>query len=193
MRPSRRNGSAIASNAVKRGLRLPSASWNTIWMRLRSLSRAKLRAGMPPISSWAKRMVPEVGSISLVTRRTRVDLPQPLSPTMASVLPCSAVSSTLLSAPIERPVSYMESPAVTTRDATNLAGDLWFEVKRKPNEVLVALRPMTRAGIRVTKPLLTSVDLGVRLNPMDLAEVLVRARQDKLFEPDAVRRFAKTQ
>jgi hypothetical protein len=46
---------------------------------------------------------------------------------------------------------------------------------------------MTRAGIRVTKPLLTAVDLGVRLSPIDLAEVLVRARQDKLFEPDAVR------
>jgi len=49
-------------------------------------------------------------------------------------------------AEIERPVSYMESPAVTTRDSTNLAGDLYFEVKRKPNEILVALRPMTRAG-----------------------------------------------
>ena len=46
---------------------------------------------------------------------------------------------------------------------------------------------ITRFGIRVTKPLLTAVDLGVRLSPMDLAEVLVRARQNKLFEPDAVR------
>jgi hypothetical protein len=46
---------------------------------------------------------------------------------------------------------------------------------------------MTRSGIRVTKPLLTAVDLGVRLSPMDLAEVLVRARQDRLFEPQAVR------
>jgi hypothetical protein len=49
-------------------------------------------------------------------------------------------------APIERPVSYIESPAVTTKDASNMAGDFWFEVKRKPNELLVALRSMTRAG-----------------------------------------------
>ncbi len=47
-------------------------------------------------------------------------------------------------AEIEHPVSYMESPSVTTRETTR--GDLWFEIKRKPNEVLVALRAMTRAG-----------------------------------------------
>jgi very-short-patch-repair endonuclease len=39
----------------------------------------------------------------------------------------------------------------------------------------------------ITKPLITAVDLGVVLSPMDLAEVYVRARQMRLFEPDAVK------
>ena len=42
-------------------------------------------------------------------------------------------------------------------------------------------------GIPTTKPLLTAIDLGVVLSPMDLADVLVRARQQKLFQPGAVR------
>ena len=42
-------------------------------------------------------------------------------------------------------------------------------------------------GIPITKPLITAVDLGVVLSPMDLAEVYVRARQIKLFEPAAVK------
>jgi len=41
--------------------------------------------------------------------------------------------------------------------------------------------------IPVTKPLITAVDLGVVMSPMDLAEVYVRARQMRLFEPDAVK------
>jgi very-short-patch-repair endonuclease len=46
---------------------------------------------------------------------------------------------------------------------------------------------MTRNHIRTVKPLVTALDLGVVLTPMDLAEVLVRARQLKLFDPAAVR------
>lgn len=45
---------------------------------------------------------------------------------------------------------------------------------------------MLRRGIPVTKPLITAVDLGAALGPMDLAEAYVRARQLKLFEPNAV-------
>jgi hypothetical protein len=45
-------------------------------------------------------------------------------------------------APIERPVTYSESAAVTTRDP-NTRGDFSFEVKRAPNQVVVALRQMT--------------------------------------------------
>ncbi|HEX4821663.1 MAG TPA: hypothetical protein VFV00_15765 [Acidimicrobiales bacterium] len=46
---------------------------------------------------------------------------------------------------------------------------------------------MIRSGILTVKPLLTAIDLGVVLSPMEVAEVLIRARQLKLFEPDAVR------
>jgi len=46
---------------------------------------------------------------------------------------------------------------------------------------------MKRQGILTTKPVLTAIDLGVELSPMEVAEVLVRARQLKLFEPEAVR------
>lgn len=44
-----------------------------------------------------------------------------------------------------------------------------------------------RDHIAVTKPLITAVDLGVVLAPMDLADVLVRARQLKLFDFPAMR------
>jgi hypothetical protein len=46
---------------------------------------------------------------------------------------------------------------------------------------------MWRQHLLVTKPVITALDLGVVLGPMDLAEVLVRARQLKLFEPEALR------
>lgn len=45
---------------------------------------------------------------------------------------------------------------------------------------------MTWKHIPTTKPLITAIDLGVELTPMELAEVYVRARQEKLFEPSAV-------
>jgi hypothetical protein len=48
-------------------------------------------------------------------------------------------------AEIERPVLYSETPAVTTRDTTGRSF-LSFEVRRKPNEIVMSLREMTRAG-----------------------------------------------
>lgn len=48
-------------------------------------------------------------------------------------------------AQIERPLSYNESAAVTTREP-NLNADFWCEVKRPPNEMTIALRNMARAG-----------------------------------------------
>src|SRR5436190_5159186 len=44
-----------------------------------------------------------------------------------------------------------------------------------------------RNGILVTKPLLTVIDYGVEHDPMQVAELMVTARQKKLFEPAAVR------
>jgi hypothetical protein len=46
---------------------------------------------------------------------------------------------------------------------------------------------MHRDHIRVTDPLIATIDLGVVLSPVEVAEVIIRARQMKLFEPSAVR------
>ncbi len=46
---------------------------------------------------------------------------------------------------------------------------------------------MRKRGIRVTKPLITALDLGVVLTPLELADALVEARSLKLFEPAALR------
>ena len=91
---SRRSGSAIASNAVKRGLMLSPASWNTIWMRVRSGSAAKRLAGVCDSSRGPSLMMPSVGSSSRVTTRTSVDLPQPDSPTRPTVSPLLMVKLT---------------------------------------------------------------------------------------------------
>jgi hypothetical protein len=46
---------------------------------------------------------------------------------------------------------------------------------------------MMRNHLLVTKPPITALDLGVVLSPMDVADVLVTARQMKLFDPAAFR------
>ena len=43
-----------------------------------------------------------------------------------------------------------------------------------------------RDHIRVTNPLVTTIDLGVVLSPVEVGDVIIRARQMKLFEPAAV-------
>ena len=77
----------MARAAVKRGLRLSVGSWNTIWMRLRSGSRANALGGMSPISSPSNMMRPEVWSSSRITIIEVVDLPQPDSPTSPTLSP----------------------------------------------------------------------------------------------------------
>ena len=57
----------MASNAVKRGLMLSPASWNTIWMRARSGSSAKRLAGVCESSRGPSLMLPSVGSSSRVS------------------------------------------------------------------------------------------------------------------------------
>jgi hypothetical protein len=46
---------------------------------------------------------------------------------------------------------------------------------------------MFHRRIRTTKPLVTMIDLGVVMPPMDIAEVIIRGRELKLFEVDGVR------
>ena len=81
------SGKSVTSYAVKRGLRLSVGSWNTIWIWLRSGSRAKAFGMMPPISSPLKAMRPEVWSSRRITIIEVVDLPQPDSPTRPTLSP----------------------------------------------------------------------------------------------------------
>ncbi|GAV33936.1 hypothetical protein ROTAS13_01595 [Roseomonas sp. TAS13] len=96
-------GSAMASPTVRRGLRLAKGSWNTICIRRRSARSAVPEA---VVTSWpSKRIVPALGSISRITSRAVVDLPQPDSPTSARVSPRfrrNPTPSTARTAPIWR-------------------------------------------------------------------------------------------
>ena len=75
-----------------RGLNEEPASWNTSCMRWRAARNSA--ASISEISISSKRTVPAVGSINRVSSRPVVDLPQPLSPTRASVSPRSMVNDT---------------------------------------------------------------------------------------------------
>ena len=68
------------------GLSVLSGFWNTICsLRLSALGRFSI--GMPPISSPSSITVPPVDFSMPVSTLAKVDLPQPDSPTMASVMP----------------------------------------------------------------------------------------------------------
>jgi hypothetical protein len=51
---------------------------------------------------------------------------------------------------------------------------------------LVPAHVVRRDGIRCTDPLLTTIDAGVVLGPIEVAEIMIRGRQLKMFEPSAV-------
>ncbi|MEY2447982.1 MAG: hypothetical protein QOH79_1458 [Acidimicrobiaceae bacterium] len=55
------------------------------------------------------------------------------------------------------------------------------------SRALCAEMLLYRYHIRVTNPLVTALDLGVVLSPVEVGDVIIRARQMKLFEPTAVR------
>ena len=79
------SGSSSACPIFWRGFREPYGFWNTICTRERS--DFSVAAEAPAISCPAITREPDVGCSIMVTRRARVDLPQPDSPTTASVLP----------------------------------------------------------------------------------------------------------
>jgi hypothetical protein len=85
-------GSLKMSPTVMRGLSDAYGSWNTICMRRRSGRIAEAEA--PAISCPAKRIDPAVGSWMRTTRRAKVDLPQPDSPTTPTVSPAATSRST---------------------------------------------------------------------------------------------------
>ena len=77
-----------------------------IWMRLRC--GCSSRRDSSEISRPARRMPPEVGSISRTMQRATVDLPEPLSPTMPSVRPLRSVSVTSFAAATSRTLPKKE-------------------------------------------------------------------------------------
>ena len=66
---------------------------------------------------------------------------------------------------------YARIPGAVVRRSSSLT----------PNDIA------TRQGIPVLKPLVAMLSIGAVLGPMEVAELMVQARQKKLFEPDAVR------
>src|SRR5262245_36527773 len=79
-----------------RGLSAEYGSWKTICM----LRRSVLRRGPASVctSTPSKATLPASGSMRPTTRRAVVDLPQPVSPTMPSVVPASTINETLSTA-----------------------------------------------------------------------------------------------
>ena len=87
------SGSWTSAPTVIRGLRDWYGSWNTIWIRRRSLRRPVERIGAPSNCT-----SPPVGGSNPSSTRPSVDLPQPDSPTIPSTSPRLQVRSTPSSA-----------------------------------------------------------------------------------------------
>ena len=86
-RPCSRSGSATMSSTFQRGFRLAYGSWKIICMRRRS-ARSRAGAASSAIVSWPSNSTwPRVGAYSPTSSRATVLLPQPDSPTSASVRP----------------------------------------------------------------------------------------------------------
>ena len=90
------SGSARTSPIFFLGLRLANGFWKTIC----TLRRMRLRASAstPTTSRSSSRSEPAVGSSSIVASRASVLLPQPDSPTTASVRPAPSRNDTPSSA-----------------------------------------------------------------------------------------------
>ena len=69
-------------------------------------------------------MPPDVGSISRVTQRATVDLPEPLSPTMPSVRPRFSVKLTSSAATVSAVAAEQERVAIDFAEAARLQHDL---------------------------------------------------------------------
>jgi len=90
------SGSSSAWPIFLRGFRLPKGFWKTIctsWRRRFFVPASAVAASTPPRCRW-----PEVGVSIIVICRASVLLPQPDSPTTASVLPACSWKDTPSSA-----------------------------------------------------------------------------------------------
>ena len=96
-RPNALIGSATMRATRQRGLRLANGSWKIICRRWRNLCRSRRRAGahmsMPSMVT-----LPAVGGRSPTVMRASVDLPEPDSPTSASVSPRPMLKETSVTA-----------------------------------------------------------------------------------------------
>ena len=90
------SGSPSVCSTVLRGFSDANGFWNTICTRWRNSAIFALSA--PATSSPSISRRPDVGASIIVSWRASVDLPQPDSPTTASVLPRSSENDTPLSA-----------------------------------------------------------------------------------------------
>ncbi len=86
-RPCSRRGSPTMSSTFQRGFRLAYGSWKIICMRRRRVRRLAADDLSTPVSWPSNNTAPRVGSYSPTSSRATVLLPQPDSPTSASVLP----------------------------------------------------------------------------------------------------------
>src|SRR5690606_33544610 len=94
---------------VRQGKR--ANSWKTTAVRGRPL------AGGGPPAAWRKRTRPSSGLTSPATMLSRVDLPQPLGPRMATNSPSrvSKLTDRRASTSPRRPPYRLETPSITTR------------------------------------------------------------------------------
>ena len=91
--PCSRSGSPTMSSTFQRGFRLAYGSWKIICMRRRSVC-ASADLNVAAVSTPSKRTRPRVGAYRPTSSRATVLLPQPDSPTSASVLPRSMAKLT---------------------------------------------------------------------------------------------------
>ena len=88
--PCSRSGSPTISSTFQRGFRLAYGSWKIICMRRRSARGS----GVVAVSWPSKCTLPRVGAYRPTSRRATVLLPQPDSPTSASVSPLRMLNET---------------------------------------------------------------------------------------------------
>ena len=117
--PCTLSGSATAVPTRTRGSRLANGSWKTICMVFRCgrISRGPRSVMSRPLS----RTRPSSGWWSRMMRLASVDLPQPLSPTTASVSPWSMWSETFITACTRAWPSVgncLETPSTRTSGST---------------------------------------------------------------------------
>ena len=80
-------GSATTSRILRRGLSEEIGSWKTSWILVRS---RRSSFGSKEVNSVpSRRMLPEVGGLTMAMARPVVDLPHPDSPTSPRVSPAA--------------------------------------------------------------------------------------------------------